>query len=194
MARVLGVLLTGVALTAGCHRPLQPVEPTSQRVALAGDAELDRVWTAGQEVLREHRFPLARVDARQRMVSTFPVTSQSFFEFWRHDVDTSFDLWESTLRTVRRSAEVRVDHEADAPEAEVTVTVRKEMFATPERQFNNSASSLRIFGDELPGVSGDRQLTHQDDYWIEAGRDRAMERRLLDLILQRAGLAIQDED
>ena len=79
-----------------------------------------------------------------------------------------------------------MDRQGDYGEATVTVTVRRETFATPERQYNSSAASLRVFGDELPGVQGERRLTREDDYWIDDGRDAAMERRLLEHILHRA--------
>jgi hypothetical protein len=162
------------------------VEPTSQRVYLSDEEDMDRLWDAAQDVLRDHRFELANLDRRGGSITTVPVTSQAFFEFWRHDVDTPYDLMEATLRTVRRSAAVSIDRELETGEANVAVTVRRETFATPERLFNNSASSLRIFGDALPGVRGERRLTRADDYWIDAGRDGTMERRLLERILNRA--------
>ena len=186
MVRSISVVLACVAAVAGCHRPMRPTEPTTQRVYLADEADVNRLWEAAQDVLRRHRFELARVDRRGGWITTLPVTSQACFEFWRHDVDTTYDLMEATLRTVRRSAAVTIDRQAGDSEADVTVTVRQETFATPERQFNSSASSLRIFGDSLPGVSGERRLTRADDYWIDVGRDGAMERRLLEHILRRA--------
>lgn len=186
MARTNLVVALAVVALAGCHRPVQPTELTAQRVLVADEPGEDRLWEAAQEVLRRHRFPLDRVDRRRGMIATMPVTSQSFFEFWRHDVDTAFDLAEALLRTVRRSAVVQLDRHPESGEATVTVTVRRETFATPERQFNSSAASLRVFGDELPGVQGERLLTREDDYWIDDGRDEAMERRLLERIMQRA--------
>jgi hypothetical protein len=186
MARTNLVVALAVVALAGCHRPIQPTEPTTQRVLVADATGEDRLWEAAQEVLRRHRFPLDRVDRRSGTITTLPVTSQSFFEFWRHDVDTAFDLAEASLRTVRRSAVVQLDRHPESGEVTVTVTVRRETFATPERQFNSSASSLRVFGDELPGVRGERRLTREDDYWIDDGRDEAMERRLLERIMERS--------
>ncbi|MFQ5491653.1 MAG: hypothetical protein ACE5GE_13125 [Phycisphaerae bacterium] len=170
----------------GCHQPVRPAEPVSQQVTLADDGDFDRLWDSAMLALRRHRFELDRVDRRAGLMTTFPVTSQSFFECWRHDVDTAYDLLEASLRTVRRTAEVRIDRMADAGSGLISVTVRRETFATPERQYNNTASTLQIFGDLLPGVQGERQLTGQDDYWIADGRDGAMERRLLHQILSPA--------
>lgn len=171
------LLLAG---TVGCHQPVAPTEPVSQQVTLADDGDFDRLWESALLTLRRHRFELDRVDRRVGLITTLPTTSQSFFEFWRHDVDTAYDLLEASLRTVRRVAEVQIDRHGGG---QITVTVRRETFATPERQYNNSAATLQIFGDQLPGVQGERQLTGQDDYWIADGRDQAMERRLLNHIV-----------
>ena len=178
-----------VLLTAGCHQPIRPAEPVAQRVAIHTDDGMDLLWESAKDELRRNRFELNFVDRRSGTITTYPVTSQSFFEFWRHDVDTAYDLMESTLRTVRRSAVVKLDREPAATEATITVTVHRERFTTPERQFNSSASTLRIFGDSLPGVRGERLLTRADDYWIPDGRDANMERRLLERILSRAVLS-----
>ncbi|MHC4063695.1 MAG: hypothetical protein ACYSUQ_04535 [Planctomycetota bacterium] len=187
MRRVLAI--GAVALfAAGCHRPLQPGEPTAQQAYVADEAGFDRLWASCQEVLRRHRFRLDRVDRRSGTITTLPETSQSFFEFWRHDVDTAFDLMEATMRTVRRKATVQVDREAADPTTRVAVTVQRETFATPERQFNSSAAALRVFGEELPGVSGEPYLSRADDYWIDDGRDGAMEQRMLDRILRHAAI------
>ena len=187
MQRLLAIGAVALA-AAGCHRPLQPAEPTLEQIHLADEVAFDHLWTSCQEVLRRHRFELDRVDRRSGTITTFPVTSQSFLEFWRHDVDTAFDLMEATLRTVRRKAAVQVDRNPAEATARITVTVPRQTFATPERQFNSSSAALRVFGEELPGVRGEPYLTKQDDYWIDDGRDGMMERRLLDRILRRAGL------
>lgn len=187
MQRTCTIMAVGcAALLAGCQRPTQPVEPTAQRVSYADQGDADRLWDASLEVLRRHRFPLDRVDRRNGVITTVPVTSQSFFEFWRTDVNTPFDLLEASLRTVRRAAVVEFVPGPDAPDPTVQVTVRRETFATPERQFNNSASTLQIYGSTLPGVQGERRVTSTYDYWIPDGRDAAMEERILTRILARA--------
>ncbi len=184
----IGVLVVGVGL-AGCHRPAQPTEVTVRQVYLADTGGYDRVWESCQEVLRRHRFELDRVDRRGGVITTHPVTSQSFFEFWRHDVDTAFDLMESTLRAVRRQAIVRITSDPDDAVSRLEVTVRRSTLASPERQFNGSSSALRVFGEGLPGVRGEPYMSRKDNYWIDDGRDAAMERRLLERIIKRAGIA-----
>jgi hypothetical protein len=66
------------------------------------------------------------------------------------------------------------------------VTVNKERLSAPERQYNNSAAVLRLYGSDLPGEGGEARLTRKDDYWIDEGRDGAMERWILRRIAARA--------
>lgn len=230
MAMSKAIRCTTVALLvlAGCQRPIPPTEPTQARLVLADEAESDRAWEACQAVLRDYRFRLDRVDRRAGIITTLPETSQSFFEFWRHDVDTPFDFAEATLRTVRRTAVVEwvadesgnnafgnnafgdnafgdkafgdnapADHAIDLATMGnngdqtpvMRVAVLRETFATPERQFNSTAASLRVFGTSLPGVRGEPFLLDSNDYWIADGRDGAMEARLLQEMLRRTGAA-----
>lgn len=188
MVRLIQLQIVLLIACAGCHRPVKPVEPLTQTVSVANASGVDRLWEGAQEELRRHRFKLDRVDRRSGIITTFPVTSESFFEFWRHDVDSSYDRMESTLRTVRRTVTIRIDQDAEDSAAVLTVTVARDLFSTPERQFNSSAASLRVFSSALPGVAGEPRLSRADDYWIADGRDGAMERRLLERIIERSGV------
>jgi hypothetical protein len=137
--------------------------------------------------LRDNRFPLDRVDRNAGVITTFPVTSQQFFEFWRHDVDTSHDVLVASLNAMRRRAAIELQPSPDNPMAlNVSVTIRTERLSAPERQFNNSAQVLRLFGENTPGEAGEPSLSQRDDYWISEGRDGAMERRILEQISNEA--------
>lgn len=175
---VFGFLL---ALTAGCQLQRETaLEATSQAFIMSDAEQMDEFWGICQAVLRQNRFDLDRVNRRAGIITTFPVTSQQFFEFWRHDVDSGYDFAEASLHTVRRRAAVEMQSDDAEPlTVSVYVTVNVERLSAPERQFNNSAMALRYFGEEVPGVGGQKQLRRQDDYWIPLGRDPAMERYLL---------------
>jgi hypothetical protein len=101
-------------------------------------------------------------------------------------VATSYDFLEASMRTVRRSVEISITPDADA---ELQVQVHRQYFSTPERQFNSSIATLRMFGMDLPRADTGERITEADETWLDAGRDLAMERVLLDLIVARAGAA-----
>lgn len=181
------MLVAAVALTlaGGCQRPIQPDGPTRSVVRAGGDEEFRALWEACQAVLRHHRFKIDRKDLRAGLITTFPQTSQTFLEFWRHDVDTPYDLAESAMRTVRRSVTMQISEPQDGSEYSLDVTVHKEYRHATERQINNAAAALRIFSDDLPTAVGRKFDPATDITWTPAGRDGAMERRLVKLVLER---------
>ncbi|MBN1512724.1 MAG: hypothetical protein JXB13_11980 [Phycisphaerae bacterium] len=187
MSQMRTIVMLGAlaSIITGCQEPTGPIDYTAQVFTLAGPEQSAMLWETCQDVLRQNRFALDRVDRPAGVITTYPTTSQQFFEFWRHDVNTAYDLADSSLSTVRRQARVDVTPaESDANKMRVSVVVRVQRLSSPERQFNNSATVLQCFGDELPGEAGQQRLTRADDYWIDLGRDAAMERYLLDRIIR----------
>lgn len=174
---------------SGCLGPKRDDYVSSRAVALADDSErADRVWEAIQESLRRHRFQIDRVDRRAGVITTMPVTSQHFFEFWRHDVQTRRDAWEATLNPIRRWVEVTVQQTEDRQWTSLAVVVHKERLSSPDRQFNTSGAVYQYFGDTLPSTTGLERVTAEHTQWLDQGRDPAMEEYLLRDIAKRAGL------
>lgn len=151
----------------------------------ARSQEADHLWEAIQETLRRHRFRLDRVDRRAGTITTRPETSQHFFEFWRHDVDTRTDLWEATLNPIRRTVSVSVAGTSGETWDSLAVVVNKERLIASDRQFNNTASAYQYFGERLPSTAGGSRAADEQEQWIHLGRDAAMEEYLLQEILQR---------
>ena len=176
-------LCTLCIIAAGaCQQPIQLDGPTQSIVRAASDEEFRALWEACQTVLRRHRFEIDRKDLRAGVITTFPQTSQHFLEFWRHDVDTPYDLAESAMRTVRRSVTIQISKPKDNSEHVVDVAVNKERLHTTERQINNAAAALRVFSADLPTVAGQKFRPAKDQYWTPAGRDAAMKKRLITMI------------
>lgn len=184
----MSVVLALIGLTAGCLGPRRDDYRSSQPLTITDPSpETDQVWEAVQETLRRHRFQLDRVDRRARSITTMPLTSQHIFEFWRHDVDTGPDLWESTLNPIRRWVEVTVARADDKTWMELAVVVHKERLSSPDRQFNNTGAAYQYFSDSLPSTEGIIRVTAEDDMWLDQGRDPAMEDYLLRAIFERVG-------
>lgn len=180
-------VLAGVA--AGCLGPRRSSYQSSQAVAIADPSpQADELWEAAQEILRRHRFRLDRVDRRGGVITTLPETSQSLFELWRHDVDTTPDLWEATLNPLRRWIEVSLRRGDGDAWNQLAVVVHKERLSSPDRQFNSTGAAYQYFGDNLPSTTGMVRATPEDDIWLDLGRDPAMEEYLLSAILEHAGL------
>ena len=178
--------VTMVWCGAGCASPRRNAYQSSQPVSVSEPSEqADQLWEAVQETLRRGRFQLDRIDRQAWVITTLPVTSQHFFEFWRHDVDTPHDRWEATLNPMRRWVEVSLICADDGPWKQLAVVVHKERFSSPDRQFNSSGAAYQYFGEGLPSTTGKSWVTAKEDHWLDCGRDPAMEDYILRRILQR---------
>ena len=186
------VALLGVQV--GCLGARRNAYRSTQSIEVTGRSEdADRLWTAVHDTLRAHRFRLDRVDRRAGIITTYRVTSQQFFEVWRHDVDTWADLWDATLNPVARRVEVTIAGETESETwRDISVAVFKERFSAPDRQFNRSTALYDFFSYELPSTTGIEVIDPDDEVWITQGRDAAMEERLLLAILRDAGIAVDD--
>jgi hypothetical protein len=178
-------LLVLAGLT-GCAAKPEHVLVSSKDMEISLDSpEAERLWMAAQDTLRSNRYRLDRVDRRAGVITTFPELSQGLFEFWRHDVDTSRDLWESAINPLRRWAEVHFDAGDDGTLNRISLIVHKERLSAPDRQFNSTAAAYRLFSDTLPSTTGQypAQSAEKGPFWIDLGRDPAMESYLLGRIL-----------
>jgi hypothetical protein len=180
------VLALLLATVAGCLGPRRDHYESSKPIAVADPSpEADRAWEAIQQTLRRNRFRLDRVDRRAGVITTFPVTSQQLFEFWRHDVDTDADLWEATLNPIRRRVEVSVHRGEDNTWKQLAVAVHKERLSSRDQYLLTPEEAYQYFGDSLPSRTAQSQAPVENIQWLGLGRDPAMEEYLLNAILDR---------
>lgn len=184
LTRILALSTVLPAIQA-CHLPaktspdnMDPPGPTSVSV----QAEFERVWTTVEELFRR-RFGLDRSDERAGVIAGRAVGSQHFFEFWRDDVATKEDFVEASLNPLRRRAVATVSPAAQQGVVVVELQVHKDRWSTPERQLNHSAGAFRYFSDAVPTVQTGDWARADDSYWMDLGRDRALEEKLLAEIL-----------
>ncbi len=175
---------------SGCAAPRTSPTPDTLVNEPVG-ASSDRMWAAAQETLRRQLFRIDRLDRSAGVMTSFPETSAQFFEFWRSDVATARDAFESSLNPIRRWVEVSLAEDTDTSLPALAVIVHKERLSAPDRQFNSTGAAYQFFGDSLPSTTGQPRVTPQDDRWIDLGRDAAMEARLRGLILRRAGIPME---
>ncbi len=182
----LPMLALSLCMTVGCLGPKRNDYQSAQAISLAkGSVESDALWIAIQDTLRQNRFRLDQVDRREGVITTMSVSSQHWFEFWRHDVNSRPDLWESTVNPMRRWVQARVTRNSQGEDSELTISVYKQRFSSPDRQFNYSAAAYEFFGLSLPATTGDAIITDDRNQWLDVGQDPAMEDYLLHKTLER---------
>jgi len=105
--RTVLLVVTGIWIVpgGGCLSPA--VSYVEEPVLVSGD--VDEIWQACQDQLKERGFRLDLVDRREGIIISYPQVSKQWFEFWCQDVVTSGDLVESSMHTVRRIIQIEMD-------------------------------------------------------------------------------------
>lgn len=179
-------LAVAVLALFGCHQPSRVALDAASPAVSTYAAEFPVLWEAAKDVLRRYRYKLDRVDIRAGRITTHPLGSQHFFEFWRNDVATKRDRQEASLCSIRRRVNVMVEKSPPHGPHHVRVTVRKERFSSPDRQFNSSTALYHFFSHSLPAARTGTPILPEDSTWVDLGVDSAMEQRILQAILEEA--------
>lgn len=122
--KAIPALLLGLWTLSGCASHKEPAtEPADRPIATDIDpqtaepdywyaqpasvtveaADYDKLWHACEESLRSRRFALDRMDYRDGVMSSAPLTSKQFWELWRSDVVGTYDIMEGSVGTLRRT-------------------------------------------------------------------------------------------
>jgi hypothetical protein len=169
----------------GCHTPPQATGPTDMVLRIPDrEAFLDAALT----VLREQDLPPERVDWERGVAVSRPTTSGQWFEFWRGDSRGGYQLFESSIHTMRRVATVRIEPvtaEGTSDEYRLSIQVDKGRYSAPERQVTTASGALAIYNERLPTTEGLRGAESRGAHWVPLGRDVLLEAYLLDKIAAR---------
>jgi hypothetical protein len=155
-------------------------------VASASDADFFKLWNACQTEVRLRLFLIERQDYRNGILTTQPLISQQFFEFWRHDVVNAEALASSSLSTLRRTVRVQVIRQPDGtfiaqPKVLVERYTDAERRLTAITEYHSAFTSPRPTEDTDVGAPAELP----PEYWYVIGRDEALERDLAKSIQHR---------
>ena len=116
------------------------------------------------------------------MITTQPLTSKQFWEFWRNDVVTLEDLANSSLATYRRTLRFDIEKRdaggyAASPRVVIERYARTESPITASVFLHNAFRSTR--GSRIYGtLETDRGIYLPRQYWYATGRDEALEKNV----------------
>jgi len=195
------LLILGVVVLApsGCFRPWflspQPVLSCYYPNPVFVRAKNPEVFWETLVDIVDDDFEIEREDPVRQFqtvltsgrIDTRPKIGATIFEPWHRDSPDRYARWEATLQSLRRRAEIRVDPRDGG--YWVTVLVFKELedvsqplaATTSSATFRNDSSLTRVVSP-----IGEQQVNAG---WIPAGRDTALEQRLIEKIAFRFGLA-----
>jgi hypothetical protein len=152
-------------------------------VASASSEDYDRLWKACEQTLLNDQFELQQEDYREGVLTTWPMISMQFFEFWRSDAGTVGEVMLDSLQAIRRSVRFELVRGPDGSYV-ASPKVLIEQQSHPERRLSSVSQFTGAFiaTAESPTRVTDEGVTVPSRYWYVLGRDEAMERELVDSV------------
>jgi hypothetical protein len=200
-----GLLCAQCVTSLGCHQwstaavdngvnwlaPPPPIEVPVSNPAHIGTVDPDFLWRQIVDAVDDH----FRIDREQPVrrdnlnwlegrLTTYPEVSGTSFEPWRRDTARGFERLQSTVQSIRRTATVRVVPEATGYVLEVQVM--KEQEDVDQSQFATAGAAAQRHDGSI--IRHENQQLRQQPItlgWYQIGRDRDLERRLIESILGR---------
>ncbi|MFO0972453.1 MAG: hypothetical protein U1A27_03305 [Phycisphaerae bacterium] len=175
-------LLVGLLLMLpGCPPPeSRPDIPRSdwsrQRLACS----TDQAFVAAREAAQQW-FTLDAVRPADGLITTVPIESEE-----RGNTGRIRDAALQYPNRVRRKAVLRVSAAPDG--AAVDCVVLRERLDTADHRVFQQGRSFADVPNQTP-MASESPANNQPDVWTEIGRDRALERQMLDAARQRAASA-----
>jgi hypothetical protein len=196
--------LAGIMMLGGCaiHQP--PNAPTTQpslattqpsywlsmpATSAVSASDFNQLWKDCQKTAHHYGFTIDRLDLRAGVITTQPLVSKQFFEFWRPDVVTMDDLMRSSLATYRRTLRFQISKaEGGGYRAEPSILI--ERYVRAEKTITASIYLRKAFQNDKgkPSVGtpeADQGVFLPRQYWYPTGRDTALEKRVADNLAKR---------
>lgn len=172
------LILCSLCLGAGCAIPglgnIAVQGPVSNPLLVATRDEV-LAWERAVDVLHELKFEIGRENRLGRVIETVPKTGASLMEPWHHDSVGFASRVESTLQSVRRTAQIQLQPDDAGQGFLVSVIVLKEIEDVPGAVGNSPGAAT--FNENQPMQRDLNPVVGQStpSQWIPAGRDLALE-------------------
>ena len=147
-----------LASIGGCATYAHPASP--QRHLTGPERNFEAVWQASISVLRKYNFTVDRTDRRAGIITTQPLVSQQWFEFWRKDAVTAYDWVEGSLQGVLRTVTVRIIPVED-PASKVTTYQAKVEVAVTRPSSEELSITTTSEAYDMFIMPGEEQRTHR---------------------------------
>lgn len=155
-------------------------------VASVTSSDFQPLWDACRDAALGRQFTIDRMDYRDGLMTTQPLTSKQLFEFWRTDVPTFAEVARSSLLTERRTIQFQFFRRAGGAAYTAFPRVLIERHAVRARRITNPRqfqAMTSIAVPEMPAAAGSEPVP--TDYWYVTGRDHALEQALAQDVSRR---------
>jgi len=186
IAKLVLLALAG-SLSAGCQtaRPIQ----TQVDVQLGDEEAYRQFWLHAIRSVRHFGYDLDRADPAAGVITTHPVTSKQWFEFWRNDTLAADQVAQASVHTIRRHIRVTVQPTA-GNEYRVEAVVNVERQEVPEQQVTTASNAVQAFNPKTQGRYSASGMAEAGTYWEDLGRDPVLEAALLKQIARWPGAKV----
>jgi hypothetical protein len=154
-------------------------------------ADFDKLFHVCEEVSRDFLYKIDRIDYREGILTTVPVATSQFFEPWRRDARTPYDMVESSIATTRRSIRFEFTKQPDET-WQVAPKVLVERQAITEKRITSvvrSRSVLKRVTNVRQRPTGSREadigVNIPERYWYALRRDNVFERAIAEAVQKR---------
>ncbi|REK12603.1 MAG: hypothetical protein DWQ37_11450 [Planctomycetota bacterium] len=135
------------------------------------------------EIAREERVRYVADVVTEGRIDTYPLTGATQFEPWRRDTVTTYERLESTLQSMRRTAQIRIIPVEFGFLVDVQVQKELEDVLAPE---GSTLSLNNLRNDDALNRRGQQLNVSPDSLgWIPQGRDFALEQEILGRLQKR---------
>ena len=145
--------------------------------ARVSSSDFDALWQAVEKSLEARMFRIDRRDYRAGLLTTYPLISRQFFEFWRRDTLGIDDVTESSLNSMRRTVRVEIEHHEETGMYVATPRVEVERYSDAGRRLTSAAMYRTAFKRTTARGTpeSDAGINLQSRYWYTVGSDERLE-------------------
>ena len=151
------------------------------------NASFEKVWEACLASLEEHSFQIDRHDRRFGLIVSKPVAGKQFFEFWRKDTASGYDVLNSSLHTIRRVVTIRIAKQGPT-QFQVDIKAHAQRISTSSSQLNSTVEAFELMGSQGVHVSprrSDYLSPRAEPVWVDIGREGYLEQAIIKDIARR---------
>jgi hypothetical protein len=176
-------VLASLAFLSGCGAEYSGKKVEQIRISDGGKAE---AMVAAEMVLGKMGFAILKSDFESGYITTRPLRTGQFFEFWRSDAVGSFNSAESNLHCIRRTVEIKITEEAE--QLYVSCDVAVERLSLSEAPLEKRSEAYDKFPQRehsgLEWIARDLRENRGAE-WIELGEDTELVTVILKQIEER---------
>jgi len=126
-----------------------------------------------EDVLREFSFSIAKEDVNEGIIKTRPLVGGQFFEFWRKDNACLYETVESSIHSIRRTAELNINDTGD--KLVVNCEIKVQRLHLPQSYEQTAGYKYdRITGRRIRTTALSLDLGEQQTAWIDLGNDEKL--------------------